>query len=404
MQNKDLSKLLRDESFLNYCFKRNAEDVRYWEKWLQENPEHRDQVEEIKTLAVMLTDEVAAQEEDAQYNLLRKHMLAKEQESPRRFPLTPFFRIGIAASLIAVCSLAVYITVKNKEDQPNLQALTNDIAPGGNRATLTLADGRMINLDEAQTGIVVGEDNITYQDGDPLAVISADLPVGGEREVSHLVLTTPNGGQYQITLPDGSRVWLNAASTLKYPSRFDGMERKVEISGEAFFSVAKDTKRPFRVSSNGQEIEVLGTEFNVSAYPDENETRTTLVEGSIRLSSLSLARELSGASLVPDKQLQLVSGEQATLTTKGLTKTTVDTEPFIAWKNGYFRFREEDIQSIMRKLARWYDIDVQFEGNVSGEYYARISRFKNISQVLTVLAETGTVHFKVEGRRVTVMP
>src|SRR5690606_29570385 len=230
------------------------------------------------------------------------------------------YRMWIAVAAAVMIFLTVSATIyliTRKESHPIKLASTHrtDVAPGGNRATLTLADGRVITLDEAQDGIVIGGGEITYSDGNRLAGV-----VGNEaarRAMTFLTLSTPKGGTYQVTLSDGTKVWLNAESTLKYPADFSGAERTVTLIGEAYFSVVKDTKRPFKVITDGQEIEVLGTEFNVSAYPEESEIKTTLVVGKVRL---SLAAEVSGAASGNSQYLELVPGEQAIISGENLTK------------------------------------------------------------------------------------
>src|SRR5690606_27967693 len=198
------------------------------------------------------------------------------------------------------------------------------------RATLTLADGRTIDLSEAQTGIVVGED-VMYNDGSEVMEHRQDNLSGtqkGSLKTNYFVLSTPKGGTYQVTLPDGSKVWLNAGSTLKYPSRFSDGERIVEMTGEAYFSVIRDEERPFRVTSNGQQVEVLGTEFNVTAYPDDRETKTTLVEGSVRVALTT------GRSPVTSRSpITLKPGEQSIVRGANIEKQQVDTDEFTAWKD-----------------------------------------------------------------------
>lgn len=324
----------------------------------------------------------------------------------------------------------------------------NDIAPGKNTATLTLANGKTIVLSDAKTGVVVRQDKLAYNDGaEILKQVQDDVTLNGKAQM--LTATTPRGGTYQVTLPDGTKVWLNADSKISFPARFSRKGRKVLIEGEAYFEVAKNKKMPFIVESGGQRVEVLGTHFNVSAYQGEA-IRTTLLEGSVRVSS-----ELRHAGLDPVsrnsksnmqgvygkagvlKQVQddervkqeskagvmkpevgvmkqeavvLKPGQQALLTGlqdgEGTIKVqTANIEETISWKNGDFNFNGEEIRSIMQKLARWYDIEVSYEGKVSEElYYARISRNRNISEVLKKLEQAQGVHFKIEGRRVTVTP
>lgn len=246
-----------------------------------------------------------------------------------------------------------------------------DIPPGGNRAVLTLANGRVIDLNEGQVGIMMG-DEIRYFDG--TGVLGE--PASPETEEQIHSLATPKGGTYQITLSDGTKVWLNAASTLKYPSRFDGKERVVELSGEAYFSVAKDKKRPFRVVNSGQEIKVLGTEFNVSVYDDEPEAKTTLVEGSVSI--VSVADRLSPQTLRP--------GEQATLRGTAITVQGVDVAAYTAWKDGRFYFRNTSFEEMMVQISRWYDVKVVYRREVPKETFSgNMSRNLSLMTVLELL-------------------
>jgi len=296
------------------------------------------------------------------------------------------YRMWMATAAAVMVFLAVSVTiyvVTRNEGQPIKLASTHrtDIAPGGNRATLTLADGRTITLDEARDGIVIGSGAITYRDGNPLAEVAGN---GENRGVmTFLELSTPKGGTYQVMLSDGTQVWLNAGSTLKYPPHFSGTERTVELTGEAYFSVVKDTKKPFKVVSAGQEIQVLGTEFNVSAYPDDPEIKTTLVEGKVRL---SLAGELSGAAIENNKYVELVPGEQGIISGESLTKTNVDTEPYTAWKAGYFYFKKTPVEEILRQAARWYDVEVVYQGGVPYETFSGdIKRDVSLRGLLDIL-------------------
>jgi len=292
------------------------------------------------------------------------------------------------ASFVAAAALLAFVSVAylflDKPSGTGENRLASEILPGGNRAVLSVAGGPSLQLDSNQSNIVMDGKHIVYADHTPIS----GLELGNFNEaLLPLVLTTPKGGTYQVTLSDGTRVWLNAASTLKYPSRFDGKERTVELSGEAFFSVAKDTKRPFRVVSDKQQIEVLGTEFNVSAYPDEDATKTTLVTGAVRL---HVGTNGVSVSLFP--------GEQAVSKEGSVTKQEVDTESFTAWKDGYFKLNGS-LQHIMAQVGRWYDVEVIFEHNVdaSMELVGEISRDVKLSDILRMVNEIdGGLKFKVE--------
>jgi len=284
-------------------------------------------------------------------------------------------RIAVAAAAVAVITLGVWFyNISNTARHPELvsgPALANDIAPGKNTATLTLADGKVIHLDTNRTSVVVAD---------------------SVKTMTMLTASTPRGGTYQVTLPDGTKVWLNADSKISFPSQFTGKERKILMEGEAYFEVYKDKRHPFVVETNRQTIEVLGTHFNVSAYAEDKEVITTLIEGKVKVTG-------DGNTLTLDPGDQAYSGGDGI---RGLR--TEDPEAVIAWKNGQFMFADEDLMSIMRKVARWYDVEVVYqEGFVNRGLVGTISKFENVSKVLKMLELTGTVHFKVEGRRITVM-
>jgi transmembrane sensor len=270
----------------------------------------------------------------------------------------------------------------------------HDVKPGGNKALLTLENGNQIALNDISVGTVLKEGNITVsKQSNGLLEYKVTPATNTKTTVAYNTISTPVGGQYTVVLPDGSKVWLNAASSLKFPTAFTGTERRVELTGEGYFEVAKNKHMPFKVNFNQEEVEVLGTHFNISAYPDEAVTRTTLLEGSVRISKNNIKKVL-------------IPGQQAisSIQTNGFNIAQVNTDEAIAWKNGLFLFHNENIRSIMKKIARWYNVDVNYQGSFTNqEYGGRISQSKNLSEILKNLELTGTIHFKIEGRRVTVM-
>lgn len=275
-----------------------------------------------------------------------------------------------AACLIAVATAGWFFYKTYFKPLPEVVTqLVADVQPGGNSATLTLADGRTIFLDEGRNGIVVGGSEITYNDGNALAEVES-----GE-DIAFLELTTPKGGTYQITLPDGTHVWLNAASTLKYPSHFSSVERRVELIGEAYFSVATQEGKPFRVINKGQEVVVFGTEFNVTAYADETDIKTTLVEGKVQILNVS-----SGM------KMPLLPNQQSVVDESGIQIQHVDVRQYVAWKNGYFSFDQTPFEEMMRQLARWYDVDVVYTGSIPKETFSgEMGRDLTLSAVLKLL-------------------
>jgi transmembrane sensor len=262
---------------------------------------------------------------------------------------------------------------------------TNDIAPGRSKATLTLADGSTITLDSAHTGNLTSQGNarvIKRGDGQlQYASAAANTPAA---PMVYNVLSTPRGGEYRLKLQDGTNVWLNASSSIRYPTTFIGKERRVEITGEAYFEVAKNADMPFRVSVNNPaagkntEIEVLGTGFDVNAYQDEVGQRTTLIEGSVRVSNGP------GAVTLKPSEQAVSSGNQLK------TMQLENPEQTIAWKNGYFEFENADIPTIMRQISRWYDVDVEYQGKGSDDRFSgRFSRNVSLAVVLQILHTSG---------------
>ena len=292
--------------------------------------------------------------------------------------------IGAAAGYMLMQSPAPQkpAIVKNKVPQK-----IQDVQPGGDKATLTLADGSIIVLDSAQNGTITQQGyTVVKKNGGQLRYDASHSPLA-TGHTPYNTITTPRGGQYQVVLPDGSQVWLNAASSLRFPAVFTGKERKVEVTGEAYFEVAKDRHKPFKVAilPSAAEVEVLGTHFNIMAYEDEKNIQTTLLEGKVKV--------------VNNETAILNPGQQAVITQQAPLKVRndVDLEAVLAWKNGMFSFNSMDIQSIMRQIARWYNLEVAYSGDMRTRTFSgEVSRNINISGVLKVL-ETGGVHFKLEG-------
>lgn len=318
-------------------------------------------------------------------------------------PYAIWQQIASIAAIFILTSAAIYFYKLNQADKPIEQYSKEkkyDIEPGGNKAILTLADGRRIDLNQAINGELADQSGIKVtKTTDGQIVYSVVTPGSNSPNLSYNAIETPPGGQYQIKLPDGSNVWLNSASSLRYPVRFSGNERNVEIIGEAYFEVAPNPKMPFRVKNTFQTIEVLGTHFNVMSYTNESTINTTLVEGSVKV-----VGNFGNKTLKP--------GQQSRVSSKGVELLMVDLEEVTAWKNGYFIFKSEDLQSIMRQIARWYDVDIEIHGDVAGKTFGgRISRSRNVSEVLEVLESTGSLKFKVlnggnagKERRIVVMP
>jgi ferric-dicitrate binding protein FerR (iron transport regulator) len=267
--------------------------------------------------------------------------------------------------------------------------------PGGNKAILTLANGRQITLTGARNGTLAVQGAVAINktaDGRIIYNSSNEATSGHAAATTYNTMTTPRGGQYQVVLPDGSKVLLNAASSLTYPTTFNGNERKVELTGEAYFEVAHNASKPFKVSSNGQTVEVLGTHFNINAYKDEPAIKTTLLEGKVKVTANTL-----------NKVHFLEPGQQSVFNAQTFAVNQVETEGVVAWTNGQFVFEDDNIQYIMRTVSRWYDVDVTYNGTAPDDIFGgSVSRFNNISEVLKTLQLTGKVHFEIEGRKIIV--
>lgn len=295
-----------------------------------------------------------------------------------------------AAAVLVLISVGIY-WFGTRGDSHLVSRYGGDVQPGTNRATLAFADGRAVDLSEAQQGIIVGE-AVTYLDGSEVR----GYGTANRRSLSaDQQLITPKGGTYSVTLSDGTRVWLNAASTLKYPARFSDKERVVTLEGEAYFEVQPVSKTPFKVISNGQTVEVLGTAFGISAYPDEEETKTTLVEGAVRL------RPDAGGAVV-----SLVPGEQGVLVAGSIAKQEVNVSTHTAWKDGLIVLKGASISTVIKQIERWYDVEfVDAAGlDLSGPLAlsGELPRGIRLSEILEALEMYVDATFKIEGRRVFV--
>ncbi|WP_256004646.1 FecR family protein [Pedobacter deserti] len=306
---------------------------------------------------------------------------------------------GVAAAVavaIAVSVSAYFFADKSSED---LIAQVDELAlPGGNKATLTLANGAQVVLTEAANGEIARQAGISITKTADGKIIYTVAKAGADAEMDEATaqlkntITTPNGGEYTVVLPDGTMVKLNAASSLVFPTAFQGDERMVELSGEAYFEVAKNRQMPFRIKSGMQTVEVLGTHFNISAYDNEETMKTTLAEGSVKVSSGSYE------SIIVPGQQTLVNRQVA----GPVKKQAVNLDKELAWTNNQFVFEDDDIRSVMRKISRWYNIDIRYEGDLSDNTFSGgIFRSMRLSEVLKILKLQG-FDFDVRGREITI--
>lgn len=306
-------------------------------------------------------------------------------------------RMAVAAVFILLVGAGVFwlLQSQKKEQEIAIQVKPNvqkDVAPGSTKAILKLADGTEIILDSANEGTLAqqGGVKIIKLNNGQLSYNPQDRK---SNEVLYNTITTPKGGQYQLVLADGTKVWLNAGSSLHFPAAFAGQERIVELKGEGYFEVAKNAVMPFHVRVNEMDIQVLGTHFNVNAYTDEGLMRTTLLEGSVKVSKGTQARLLK-----PGQQAAVNQDEQI------FVQNDVNLDEVIAWKNGLFQFQSADLETILRQASRWYDIEVEYRDKITERFSGQISRNVNISQLLKILEFTGKVHFEIEGKKIIVKP
>ncbi|SMC87446.1 FecR family protein [Pedobacter africanus] len=309
-------------------------------------------------------------------------------------------RIAITAALfIMIIGAGLLFYNLNPDKAPHGSTVyKNVIAPGKVGATLTLANGKQIRLSSAVNGELAEEAGVKISksaDGQIVYEI-----IGTANNSNQLnTLSTSNGETYRIRLPDKSEVWLNAASTIRYPVSFAKHPiRKIELTGEAYFEIARDKKHPFIVESKEQRIEVLGTHFNVNTYTNENNVKTTLIEGSVKVQVLNSTRKTLGG-----EQVILKPGEQSILAADELNVRQADVEEAIAWKMGFFKFRDENIQSIMRKVSRWYNVEVIYKGEIpQSGLEGTVSRYQDITQLLDMLQSTGLVKFSIIKNKIIV--
>ena len=328
----------------------------------------------------------------------------RNQDSSVRRPsgrISPRLITGIAAAVILALGTCLYFLSLHKPSKEVAKttpapSLKYDVPPGGNKAILTLSDGSQIVLDSAATGVLSNQGNsriLKINSGQLAYKTAAGGRLSASGPIAYNTISTPRGGQYQLMLADGTKVWLNASSSLRYPVAFSGKERSVELTGEGYFEVEKNEMMPFKVKVNTMEVDVLGTHFNVNAYSDESAIKTTLLEGAVKIKNSHASNTLS-----PGQQAQLTKDGQINIVNK------VDMDEVVAWKDGYFQFNQADLKNIMRQISRWYDVDIRYEGEMPDRKFGGdISRTANISEVLNIL-KVSQVHFRIEGKTLILTP
>ncbi len=353
-------------------------------------------LEEGPNLLPVRTQEIWKQiTKDSRYNLATTYS-TNDNLSSVRFYRKIWFKV--AATLLITFSIGLIIS-----KWPFSQAIINKnyvqhekkdvILPGSVKAILKIGNGQVLVLNQTSNGVIV-----KYKDTRVLKTRNGQIiySINSRNQpfvpISYNTLTTPKGGEYQVVLADGTKVWLNAASSITYPTSFRTKERRIKLIGEAYFEVAKDAQKPFYVNTENGVIRVLGTHFNVSAYPDDEITSTTLLQGSVLIT-----KHQSSSLLKPGQQANI------SLQSDNIQVTKANISEVMAWKNGYFIFDEDNIASIMKKVARWYDVDVQYSGSVDYQKFGgTFHRSKAITELLRYLEKLGNIHFSIVGRRITV--
>jgi len=323
------------------------------------------------------------------YSRLQKSITDQHPEKMQWYKLP----LAAAIALIAV-GLGVYLYFNASSDSTKLHTqVTAKIVAGSNKAILTLSGGKQIALTDADNGELVTEGNTRITKTADGKIVYEPSTAQDSKAVVYNTVSTPKGGQFQVVLPDGSQIWLNAMSSITYPSSFSGKERLVQLKGEAYFEIAKNPEKPFKVDVAGQQkIEVLGTHFNVEAYIDDHEIKTTLLEGSVKLGARN-------------KQIRLKPGQIAIDDLKtDLIVKQADLEEVMAWKNGLFVLNDVNLKDVMKKASRWYDVDVEYQGNIANKkLWGTVSRYKDLTELLDNIAITSSLRYKIEGRRVILM-
>ena len=357
----------------------NAEDIAFWKTRLKEG-------------ARQITDATVVENDTDVVNI---------HEHVRPVHRVHFMRKWgwAAASIILMLGIGVYLlTTKTKKTSPPVAVVqAADIAPGKNGAVLTLADGTLVVLDSLGNGVVATQNGAQVKLQGGTLAYEATGPATGE--VAYNTMSTPKGRQFQVTLPDGTKVWLNAASSISYPTAFTRNERQVILTGEAYFEVAHNSNMPFKINVNGKaEVEVLGTHFNVNAYDNETTINTTLLEGSVRV---ELNADMPAITLKPGQQAQVGEvGKQSI----AKVINDADIDKVMSWKNGLFNFEGASLAEIMRQLERWYDIEVAYEKGIPDvEFEGKMTRDVPLKDLLKML-ERSAIHFRIEGRKLIVLP
>jgi transmembrane sensor len=366
------------------------QDNRIWNEAVLGDP-----VETEEKIFAGIVKNMGAVGRDETYEPIERHIEpAVSVADKHNRKIFTFLRVATAASFIGIIAWGsvVWFNSMSRKDlaeiKPPARSDSNEVVANRAKATLRVADGSTISLDSARNGEIVAQGNTKITKTGRKLFYN---PLPGTNATVYNTVSTGRGGVFQVDLPDGSQVWLNAASSIRFPVAFVEKQRRVEITGEAYFEVAKNKRLPFIVEVNGAEVQVLGTHFNVMAYDDESSVKTTLLEGAVKF-----VKGVASSTLLPGQQSQLLQNGKIRV------KREVELDREIAWKNDQFDFRGEDIETVTRQLARWYAVDFVYEQKIHDHFIARLPRSTTLQKMLRLLELTGKVHFVIEASRVIV--
>ncbi|QNA45979.1 FecR family protein [Lacibacter sediminis] len=391
---------VNDPRFQEWIFRPDKENQDWWQHVVAAYPDIAIKIEGARKilLSISFKEEFPSSEkvEQALADVLLK--INEPVQHAKVVGIRPIYKwLSAAASLLLIISVTYLLINRKNENSDTAGQVTkivkDQIVPGGDKAVLTLADGTVVVLDSAGNKTVANQGDVTVINIDG-KLSYMEGTADGNNELLYNTISTPKGGQYQLLLADGSKIWLNAASSLRFPTAFNGHTREVELTGEGYFEVAHNPKQPFHVKVNDMEVAVLGTHFNINSYSDEPLIKTTLTEGKVQVTKGT-------------NHVFLNPGQQAVVTKANRSdqiqiQYNIDVEEILAWKNGIFSYNNRDIKEIMRQVARWYDVEVAYEADLNETFTGGLPRSKSITDLLKIIEATTKVKFEINGKKVTV--
>ncbi|WP_436489210.1 FecR domain-containing protein [Chitinophaga sp. ARDCPP14] len=361
------------------------------DNWLAASEQNRQLFRELSSQDLEAITRNEADPANLQASVERVYLATGIKPGPARIYISKWrtWRWAAAVLVLTVAGAAGLQLAKEKS-KPIAAIHTTDVAPGSRKATLKLGNGATIILDDAQNGVIANQGKtVIKKSGNGQLVYDASASV--TTEITYNTITTPNGGEYEVILPDGSHVWLNAASVIRFPAAFTGNTRKVEINGEAYLEIVKNEKAPFIVVSGKHSVEVLGTKFNIHSYPKEEDITTTLIQGSIRIAAGKYTKVLQ-------------PGQQSLVNTSSNSNirlaTGVNMDEVLAWRNGKFIFDDASLKTVVSQLERWYDVNIDYAGMEDYRFNGEISRNVSLSKVLKMMELTSNIHYKINDRNI----